>query len=82
MNVANLHSRLKAASDLSTRIEGMDALPVLKMSVALDPRYKKLKCLPREQRDAVWEISKKDHQVFKVVLEVMTILNQRLRKRK
>ena len=49
---------LKAAilNDLSTGIEGMDALPVLKTSVALDLRYKKLKCLPSEQRDAVWEI--------------------------
>jgi len=51
-------ARLKTAilTDLLTRIDGMDALPVLKMSVALDPRYKKLKCLPREQRDAVWDI--------------------------
>jgi len=51
-------ARLKTAflNDFSTRIDGMDALPVLQMSVALDPRYKKLKCLPREQRDAVWDV--------------------------
>ena len=50
-------ARFKTATlrDLSTRIDGMDALPVLQMSVALDPRYKKLKCVPREQRDAVWD---------------------------
>ena len=51
-------ARLKTAflSDFSTRIAGMDALPVLQMAVALDPRYKKLTCLPREQRDAVWDV--------------------------
>jgi len=51
-------ARMKTAflSDFSTRIDGMNALPVLQMSVALDPRYKKLKCLPREQRDAVWDV--------------------------
>ena len=51
-------ARLKTAilSDLSTRIDGMNALPVLQMFVALHPRYKKLKCLPREQQDATWDI--------------------------
>ena len=33
----------------------MDAMPVLQMSLALEPRYKKLKCVSREQRDAMWD---------------------------
>lgn len=40
-------------TDLSTRTDGVDASPVLQMSVALDPRYKKLKCVPRKQQDSV-----------------------------
>jgi hypothetical protein len=40
-------ARLKAATmnELTGRIENIDALPTLKMAVALDPRYRKLTCL-------------------------------------
>ena len=50
-------ARFKTATltDLSARIAGMEALPVLQMSVALDPCYKKLKCLPKDQQDTVWD---------------------------
>jgi hypothetical protein len=49
-------ARFKSAAlnDFSGRIENIDALPTLQMAVALDPRYKKLGCLSREKREAVW----------------------------
>ncbi|XP_077309863.1 E3 SUMO-protein ligase ZBED1-like [Lithobates pipiens] len=48
--------RFKTATlnDFTNRIEGIDALTILQMAVALDPRYKKLTCLRREKREAVW----------------------------
>ncbi|XP_040178075.1 E3 SUMO-protein ligase ZBED1-like [Rana temporaria] len=48
--------RFKTATlnDFSNRIEGIDALTMLQMAVALDPRYKKLTCLRREKREEVW----------------------------
>lgn len=49
-------ARFKTATlnDFTNRIEGIDALTTLQMAVALDPRYKKLTCLRREKREAVW----------------------------
>lgn len=49
-------ARFKATTlnDFTKRIEGIGALPTLQMAVALDPCYKKLTCLRREKREAVW----------------------------
>ena len=49
-------ARFKTATlnDFTNRIEGIDALPMLQMAVALDPRYKKLTCLRREKREVAW----------------------------
>ena len=51
-------ARFKAATldDLTRRVEGMNSLPTLQMATALDPRYKKLKCLPKDKREAVWTV--------------------------
>jgi len=46
--------RTATLNDFTNRIEGIDALPTLQMAVALDPRYKKLTCLRKEKREAVW----------------------------
>ena len=46
--------RTATLNDFTNRIEGIDALPMLQMAVALDPCYKKLTCLRKEKREAVW----------------------------
>ncbi|XP_065675534.1 E3 SUMO-protein ligase ZBED1-like [Hydra vulgaris] len=59
-------ARFKSATlnDFSGRIENIDALPTLQMAVALDPRYKKLGCLSREKREAVWTILSNAFRVY------------------
>ncbi|XP_065658159.1 E3 SUMO-protein ligase ZBED1-like [Hydra vulgaris] len=59
-------ARFKSATlnDFSGRIENIDALPTLQMAVELDPRYKKLGCLSREKREAVWTILSNAFRVY------------------
>lgn len=53
-----------AWNDITSRIEGVDALPKLQMATALDPRYKKLTCLRREKREAVWTLLSNEFKAF------------------
>ena len=47
--------RFKTAflTDLNARLDNCN-ISWLKLSTALDPRFKSLKCLPRTERDAIW----------------------------
>ena len=42
-------------TDLDSRLRNCN-LPWLKMSTILDPRFKLLKCLPKRERDEVWQL--------------------------
>ncbi|BFZ13786.1 hypothetical protein BsWGS_16825 [Bradybaena similaris] len=53
-----------AFDDITSRIEGIDALPKLQMATALDPRYKKLTCLRREKHEAVWTLLSNEFKAF------------------
>jgi len=59
-------TRLKTATfnDFRNRIEGIDASTILKMAVALDPRYKKLSCIRRERRKEVWTLLTNEFKAF------------------
>lgn len=42
-------------TDLDSRLQNCN-LPWLKMNTILDPRFKLLKCLPKRERDEVWQL--------------------------
>lgn len=48
-------ARFKEAmiDDLNSRKDNLN-LPWLKLATALDPRFKLLKCFPKDERDDVW----------------------------
>lgn len=47
--------KIAALNDFTIRVEGINGMLTLQMAMALDPRYKKLKCQIKEQRNATWE---------------------------
>jgi hypothetical protein len=50
--------------DLNKRVAGMNALPSLQIATVLDPRFKNLKCFPRDMRDAVWTVLREKFDSF------------------
>jgi len=43
-----------ALDDFQVRVTGMNAVELLRLATALDPRYKTFRCLSAEERDETW----------------------------